>query len=121
MTTLRRLHSLAFDYLHPTTAQIDTMAICREAARDYASALEANVPDGPDKTHALRLIRTAAMWVNVAITWRTAVASGRTHPTRRRTDPPHPALQRGLGLTPPVETSPNWEGDGVLRGPPSPF
>lgn len=62
------LHPTTFEYLKPTDDQIAKMAVLREAARVYAEALDANLPDGPDKTFVLRAHRSNAMWVNVAIT-----------------------------------------------------
>jgi len=62
------LDKSTFEYLKPTNAQIDDMAECRQAFADTAEKLEAMLPDGPDKTHTLRILRTAAMWANVAIT-----------------------------------------------------
>jgi hypothetical protein len=44
------------------------MAVVRQAFASVAQALDAMLPDGPDKTHVLRILRTAAMWANVAIT-----------------------------------------------------
>lgn len=38
------------------------------AAQEYALIVERLLPDGPDKTYALRKLREVAMWVNVAIT-----------------------------------------------------
>lgn len=38
------------------------------AADEYARALEGLLPEGPDKTYALRKLREVAMWVSVAIT-----------------------------------------------------
>jgi hypothetical protein len=67
----------AFEYLKPTDFQMQTMASARTAARDYAAAVEALVPDGPDKTFILRRVREIAMWVNVAIT---RDAEGRPRP-----------------------------------------
>jgi hypothetical protein len=34
----------------------------------FAAVLDAELPDGPDKTYAIRSLRTVAMWVNVSIT-----------------------------------------------------
>ena len=62
------LHKSTFDYLKPTEEQMETMAGCREAAREYAEYLEANLDDGPDKTFILRQVREVAMWVNVCVT-----------------------------------------------------
>lgn len=58
----------AFNYLQPTDAQIVTMADLRQRASVYMQAIEAAVPDGPDKTYLLRKLREVAMWANVAVT-----------------------------------------------------
>jgi hypothetical protein len=65
MTTL---HDNTFEYLNPTDKQKQQMALARAAASSHAKVLEGLLPDGLDKDHALRLIRTAAMWANVSIT-----------------------------------------------------
>jgi len=44
------------------------MARCRAAAKAYADVLDAELPDGPDKTFVIRAHRSNAMWVNVAVT-----------------------------------------------------
>jgi hypothetical protein len=62
------MHSLTFEYLKPTEAQILAMGDARAAAHGYARAIEALVPDGPDKTYLLRKFREVAMWANIAIT-----------------------------------------------------
>jgi hypothetical protein len=61
------LHESTFEYLKPTDAQVAQMAIVRKAAAEYAAVLDANLPDGPDKTFVLRAHRSNAMWANVAI------------------------------------------------------
>lgn len=62
------MHASTFEYLKPTDEQVAQMAVVREAAKAYADALVANLPDGPDKTYALRKHREVAMWANIAIT-----------------------------------------------------
>lgn len=62
------LHPTTFDYLKPSEDQMRVMDKMRSAASVYASAIEAHVPDGPDKTYLLRKLREVAMWANVAIT-----------------------------------------------------
>ncbi|OQW71696.1 MAG: hypothetical protein BVN33_14790 [Proteobacteria bacterium ST_bin13] len=62
------MHPSTFEYLQPTDEQKATMETVRLAAKAYAEALEAALPDGPDKTFALRNHRTTAMWANIAIT-----------------------------------------------------
>lgn len=62
------LHPSTFEYLKPTDAQIATMDTARKEGRKYAEVLDALLPDGPDKTYALRKLREVAMWANVAIT-----------------------------------------------------
>ena len=62
------LHETTFGFLTPTEDQKDRMVIVRSAAADYAKTLERELPEGPDKTHIMRKLRTVAMWANVAIT-----------------------------------------------------
>lgn len=62
------LHESTFEYLKPTDEQLEQMAALRIAARGYADFVDANLPDGADKTYILRKIREIAMWVNVAVT-----------------------------------------------------
>ena len=62
------MHTSTFEYLKPPDAQIEAMARVRAAAKVYCDVLEANLPDGPDKTFVIRNHRSNAMWVNVAIT-----------------------------------------------------
>ncbi len=62
------MHGSTFEYLKPTDEQIAAMARLREAAKAYCDVLEANLPDGPDKTFVIRAHRSNAMWVNVAVT-----------------------------------------------------
>lgn len=62
------LHPTTFEFLKPTDEQISRMAIVRAHAADFARILDANLPDGPDKTFVLRAHRSNAMWANVAIT-----------------------------------------------------
>jgi len=71
------LHPSTFEYLKPTDEQIATMQIVRDAGLEYARLIDAHVPDGPDKTYALRKHREVAMWANIAIT-RQADGSPRT-------------------------------------------
>jgi hypothetical protein len=62
------LHAETFNYLNPTDKQKEQMYRAREAAADYAAALDRVVPEGADKTYLLRKLREVAMWANVAIT-----------------------------------------------------
>lgn len=62
------LHESTFEYLKPTEEQIAVMAELRLAAKVYAETLDRLLPEGPDKTFALRAHRSNAMWVNVAVT-----------------------------------------------------
>jgi hypothetical protein len=63
-----KLHETTFGYLTPSLEQKEVMTKVRAAAADYADAIEQHMPDGPDKTYALRKLREVAMWVNVGIT-----------------------------------------------------
>ena len=62
------MHKSTFEYLKPTDAQVDQMAKIRAAAKVFGEALDALLPDGPDKDHCIRNHRETAMWANVAIT-----------------------------------------------------
>ena len=62
------MHVTTFEYLKPTAEQIEKMERLRTAAKAYADIIDATLPEGPDKTYTLRLMRTVAMWANVAIT-----------------------------------------------------
>lgn len=61
------LHDSTFDYHAPSQEHIDKMAVGRRAAKAYADVIEQLMPEGPDKTYALRKLREVAMWVNVGI------------------------------------------------------
>lgn len=62
------MHESTFGYLKPTDDQMERMSRLREAAKVYCDVLEAELPDGPDKTFVIRAHRSNAMWVNVAVT-----------------------------------------------------
>lgn len=62
------LHPTTFDYLKPSQAQVDKMARARKGFFVLAALLDELVPEGPDKTYALRHLRETGMWVNIAIT-----------------------------------------------------
>ena len=62
------MHSTTYEYLKPTDTQIEAMARLRAAAKDYCDILDAELPEGPDKTFVIRNHRSNAMWANVAIT-----------------------------------------------------
>lgn len=62
------MHPSTYEYLKPTDAQIEAMARVRAAAKAYSDVLEAELPDGPDKTFVIRNHRSNAMWANVSIT-----------------------------------------------------
>ena len=62
------LHPSTFEYLKPTEEQLRIMVMARRATSVYADAMQALLPEGPDKTSILRKIRDCDMWANVAIT-----------------------------------------------------
>jgi hypothetical protein len=62
------MHPSTYEFLKPTDEQIAHMARVRAAAKTYGEILEAELPDGPDKTFIIRAHRSNAMWANVAIT-----------------------------------------------------
>jgi len=63
-----QLDSKTFEHLTPTDQQIQQMSTVRFGFSQLAAMIEAHVPEGIDRDHALRLLRTSAMWCNVAIT-----------------------------------------------------
>ncbi len=62
------MHISTFEYLKPTEEQIKQMEEARQRAFVYANAMEALLPDGPDKTYMLRKFREVATWANIALT-----------------------------------------------------
>lgn len=62
------MHPSTYEYLSPSPEQLAAMAQLRQAAKEYGDALEALLPEGPDKTFVIRNHRSNAMWANVAIT-----------------------------------------------------
>lgn len=62
------MHPSTYEYLKPTEDQIERMARVRAAAKMFNDVLDAELPDGPDKTFTIRAHRSNAMWANVAIT-----------------------------------------------------
>lgn len=62
------LHATTFEYLKPSDEQVARMGRLRAAAKAYADVLDAELPEGADKTFVLRAHRSNAMWVNVAVT-----------------------------------------------------
>jgi hypothetical protein len=92
------LHRETFNDLRPTTTQMHDMEAAREAACEYAHAINLIMPDGPDKTYVLRQLREIAMWVNVGIT-RHADGAPRTGGEMPEYPSDHPA-PGDLGSTP---------------------
>jgi hypothetical protein len=64
---MSQLHNSTFAYLKPSEEQIARMDSVRAAAKAYADVLDRELPEGPDKTYCLRMLRTVAMWANVTI------------------------------------------------------
>lgn len=56
-----------FTYQPPTPEQIPKYIELREKAREYAHAINRLVPDGADKTAALRQLRLTNMAANTAL------------------------------------------------------
>ncbi len=61
-------HPSTYEYLKPTDAQIEKMSRVRLAAKAFNDVLDAELPDGPDKTFVIRAHRSNAMWAHVSIT-----------------------------------------------------
>jgi hypothetical protein len=62
------LDKSTFGFLAPTPVQKEGMELARSAAAEYAATLMTLLPEGPDKTYALRKLREVAMWANISIT-----------------------------------------------------
>ncbi len=62
------MHPSTFEYLKPSDDQLGRMVDARQRAFAYANAINAILPEGPDKTYIIRKFREVAMWVNIAIT-----------------------------------------------------
>lgn len=62
------MHQSTFEYLSPTDEQLATMAKLRSCFSAMATDLIHLVPPGLDRDEAVRKLREAAMWSNVAIT-----------------------------------------------------
>jgi hypothetical protein len=62
------MHPSTFEYLKPTDVQIVAMARVREAFAVLGKAIDADVPNGPDRTYLERKLRECGMWANIAIT-----------------------------------------------------
>lgn len=63
-----KTHASTYEYLKPTDDQIARMGRVRAAAKVFNDVLDAELPDGPDKTFVIRSHRSNAMWANVAVT-----------------------------------------------------
>lgn len=57
-----------FESVEPNPTQAMQLEAVRKAAKAFGIVLNANMPNGPDKTFAMRTLRTALMWASVAIT-----------------------------------------------------
>lgn len=62
------MNPTTFEYLKPTDAQLETMQEMRKAFADITHQVEDTIRPSADKDYVIRLLRTAAMWANVAIT-----------------------------------------------------
>lgn len=61
------MHVSTYEYLKPTDEQIAKLDIVRAAAKVFGDMLEANLPEGPDKTFTIRGHRSNVMWANTSI------------------------------------------------------
>jgi hypothetical protein len=75
------------------------MLLLRRAFHMLNEMIEQEVPDGPDRTHTQRMLRTAAMWANVAIT-RNADGSPRREQQVEPDYPPDHPVEGDLGSVP---------------------
>ena len=95
------MHPSTYEYLKPTDDQIEKMARVRAAAKAYSDVLDAELPEGPDKTFVIRAHRSNAMWANVAIT---RLPDGTPRP-------PHPGAGEG-GMSEPLKVLDLFSGIG---------
>ena len=58
----------AFEYLVSSNERQERVQRVRQACGNLAAILDAELPDGPDKTFVLRELRTCASWSEIAIT-----------------------------------------------------
>jgi hypothetical protein len=63
-----KLDEETFQYVRPPDRQIADMAVLRGEFTGLCKMIEDVVPDGEDKDYAIRLLRSAGMWCNIAIT-----------------------------------------------------
>ena len=56
-----------FQYHAPTPEQLVAYTAIRDAAKIYAETVNKYVPDGADKTAAMRTIRNSVMQANLAV------------------------------------------------------
>ena len=85
------MHQSTFDYLKPTDRQSAQMNALRTAAKLYATTLERALPEGPDKTYALRKLREVSMWAMVSVTRAADGAPRGEVPPVSEYPPGHPA------------------------------
>lgn len=56
-----------FTYHAPTEEQKEAYSIIREKAMEFATIIDENCPESPDRTSAIRLLREAVMTANASI------------------------------------------------------
>lgn len=56
-----------FTYHRPGAGQVERMKDLRECALEFALLIDESVPDGPDKSAAIRKLRECVMTANAAI------------------------------------------------------
>lgn len=56
-----------FTHHPPKGDQIERYKLLRDQAKAFAEAIDDNVPDGPDKSAAIRKVREAVMTANAGI------------------------------------------------------
>lgn len=62
------LHETTFEYLMPTDHQLSEMRELRTGFALLSGLVDKVLAEGADKDHVQRLLRTAGMWANVAVT-----------------------------------------------------
>jgi hypothetical protein len=88
-----------FTYHSPTQDQIPVYEAIRSHGREFAHVINNLVPDGADKTHALRTLRSVVMWANAAVATTPPTEPAPTRQPVGLPDAPGGTYQTATGFT----------------------
>lgn len=60
-------HPQTFEYVTPAGDEEQNLSKLNAATKTFAETLDGLLPDGPDKTYALRTLRTVHSWAAMTI------------------------------------------------------